>query len=99
MWQEEFYKQTWEFHDKYRTTLQLLPPGEYKYPFSVLLDGSLPETVQGMREASITYSFKAEVGRKNHRDMVCRRLLRIVRVPGLYTQELVGPPDKVQYYC
>ncbi|KAL4969855.1 arrestin family protein [Aspergillus stella-maris] len=99
-WQEEFYKQTWEFHDKYRTTLQVLPPGEQTYPFSVLLDGSLPETVQGMSEASITYSFRAEIDRKNGRDIVCRRPLRIIRLPALYTQELTLDEiwaDKIAY--
>ncbi|KAL4799564.1 hypothetical protein BDV19DRAFT_400795 [Aspergillus venezuelensis] len=100
VWQEEFYKQTWDFHDKHRTTLQVLPPGEHKYPFSVLLDGSLPESVQGMSQALVVYSFRAEVGRKSGRDIICRRPLRIIRVPQLYTQELTLDEvwaDKIAY--
>ncbi|KAL4952960.1 HECT-type ubiquitin ligase-interacting protein apyA [Aspergillus filifer] len=100
VWQDEFYKHTWEFHDKYRATLQVLPAGEYKYPFSVLLDGSLPASVQGMSEALITYTFKAEAGRKNGRDIVCRKPLRIIRLPELYTQELTLDEiwaDKIAY--
>ncbi|KAL4938273.1 hypothetical protein BDV06DRAFT_231961 [Aspergillus oleicola] len=98
--EDEFHKQTWEFHDKYRTSPQTLPAGEYKYPFSILLDGSLPGTVEGVREASIAYSFKAEIGRKNGRDTLCRKPLRIIRVPELYTRELTLDEvwaDKIAY--
>ncbi|KAL4862190.1 hypothetical protein BDV12DRAFT_179121 [Aspergillus spectabilis] len=86
--EEEFFKQTWEFHDAYRVTPQILPVGDYKYPFNVLLDGSMPETVDGLREASIAYFFTVEIGRKRGKNITFHRPLRIIRVPAIYPSEM-----------
>ncbi|KAL4884843.1 hypothetical protein BJY04DRAFT_214726 [Aspergillus karnatakaensis] len=86
--EEVFFTQSWEFHDPYRTTPQILPVGDYKFPFSVLLEGSLPETVEGMKVASIEYSFTAEIGRKRGKDITFHKPLRIIRVPTTYMADL-----------
>ncbi|KAL4930311.1 arrestin family protein [Aspergillus undulatus] len=86
--EEEFYSRTWEFHDAYRTTPQVLSTGVYKYPFNVVLEGSLPETVEGVKEASIGHSFTAEIGRKHGKGITLRKPLRVIRVPDMYIHEL-----------
>ncbi|KAL4922004.1 hypothetical protein BDW62DRAFT_76491 [Aspergillus aurantiobrunneus] len=98
--EDEFYKRSWHFHDAYRATPEVLAPGEHKYPFSVLLEGSLPESVEGLKDASIAYSFTAEVGRKHARDLRLQKPLRIIRVPEPWSQEMVLDEvwaDKIAY--
>ncbi len=90
--EEEFYKRTWEFHDSYRTTPQVLPAGEYKFPFNVVLEGSLPESVEGVRDASIAYMFTVEIGRKHGRDVKFQKPLRVIRVPENCSQDMVRCP-------
>lgn len=53
--------------------------GNYEYPFDVVLDGSLPESVEGLTDTYVTYRFKAEIGRKYAKDIVVRKPLRIIR--------------------
>ncbi|OJJ00829.1 hypothetical protein ASPVEDRAFT_51907 [Aspergillus versicolor CBS 583.65] len=86
--EEEFYKHTWEFHDSYRTTPQVLPAGEYKFPFNVVLEGSLPESAEGVKDASIAYMFTVEIGRKHGRDVKFQKPLRVVRVPENCAQDI-----------
>ncbi|KAL5341895.1 HECT-type ubiquitin ligase-interacting protein apyA [Aspergillus crustosus] len=86
--EEEFFKQTWEFHDAYRATPQILPGGEYKFPFDVLLEGSLPETVEGLKETSIVYFFTVEIGRKRGKDVTFQKPLRVLRVPA-YASDMI----------
>lgn len=90
--EEEFYKRTWEFHDSYRTTPQVLPAGEYKLPFNVVLEGSLPESVEGVKDASIAYMFTVEIGRKHGRDVKFQKPLRVIRVPENGAQDMVRLP-------
>ncbi|KAL3481048.1 HECT-type ubiquitin ligase-interacting protein apyA [Aspergillus californicus] len=79
--EEQFYTQTWEFHDLYRATPEVLASGEHTYPFNVVLEGSLPETLEGFKDAAISYNFRAEIGRKQGKDMHLRKPLRVIRVP------------------
>lgn len=45
----------------------------------MILEGSLPESVEGLAETWVTYRFKAEIGRKYAKDIVMRKPLRIIR--------------------
>jgi hypothetical protein len=57
-----------------------LPPGNYEWPFEVLLDGDTTESVEGMREASIRYKLKATVARgKLVHDIHAYKQLRVIR--------------------
>ncbi|KAL2829453.1 hypothetical protein BDW59DRAFT_142113 [Aspergillus cavernicola] len=82
--EEEFYKKSWDFHDAYRTTPEVLPVGDHRYPFTVVLEGSMPESVERMKEASIAYFFTVEIGRKHGRDVSYRKPLHVIRSPTLY---------------
>ncbi|KAL4782635.1 hypothetical protein BJX76DRAFT_288060 [Aspergillus varians] len=98
--EDEFYRQTWEFHDAYRTTPEIFPVGDYKYPFNVVIEGSMPETVEGLKDASIAYTFTLEIGRKSGKDIRFQRPLRIIRMPQLYTQDVTLDEvwaDKIAY--
>jgi hypothetical protein len=77
----EFYKQTWEFHDAYRTAPEIFPAGDYRYPFNVILEGSMPQTLEGLKDASIMYSFAVEIGRKHGKNITYRKPLRVIRAP------------------
>ncbi|KAL4736685.1 HECT-type ubiquitin ligase-interacting protein apyA [Aspergillus similis] len=79
----EFYSRTWNFHDGYREAPKTVPAGEYKYPFDVVMEGSLPATVEGLKEASISYLFTVEIGRRHVRDITLNKPLRVIRVPDL----------------
>ncbi|KAL2865206.1 arrestin family protein [Aspergillus lucknowensis] len=81
--ESEFYKRTWEFHDASQTAPEILPVRHHKYPFSAVLEGTLPESIEGFRDASITYFFKVEIGRKHGKDVSYRKPLRIIRIPKL----------------
>ncbi|KAL2146748.1 hypothetical protein VTI28DRAFT_2583 [Corynascus sepedonium] len=59
---------------------ETLQPGNYEWPFEVLLEGSMPESIEGVREACITYKLKATVARgKLLHDFHAYKQLRIIR--------------------
>lgn len=69
-----------------------------------MLDGTLPESVEGLKDAYIVYRFKAEIGRKRAKDIVVRKPLRIVRTLASSALELSHAmsveniwPNKVEY--
>ncbi|KAI9373640.1 hypothetical protein BJX61DRAFT_533036 [Aspergillus egyptiacus] len=92
--EDEFYKTSWDFHDAYRTTPEILPAGEHRYPFNVVLEGSMPETVEGLKDASIAYVFTVEIGRKHGRKIRYRRPLRVMRIPSPWDEVWA---DKIAY--
>jgi hypothetical protein len=57
-------------------------PDNYEYPFDVVLDGGLPESIEGLPESWIVYRFKGEIGRKYAKDIQIRKPLRIIRTLG-----------------
>ena len=69
-----------------------MPAGEYKFPFNVVLEGSLPESAEGVKDASIAYMFTVEIGRKHGRDVKFQKPLRVVRVPENCAQDIVRLP-------
>ncbi|KAL2161978.1 hypothetical protein VTH06DRAFT_7763 [Thermothelomyces fergusii] len=64
----------------HRVKGETLQPGNYEWPFEVLLEGDMAESVEGLREASITYKLKATVARgKLLHDFHAYKQLRIIR--------------------
>ncbi|KAJ5435089.1 Immunoglobulin E-set [Penicillium cf. griseofulvum] len=83
---------------------EVLPAGNYEYPFDVVLEGSMPESVEGLAETWVMYRFKAEIGRKYVKDIVARKPLRIIRTLDPSALELSHAmsvdniwPNKIEY--
>ncbi|RJE19350.1 hypothetical protein PHISCL_08322 [Aspergillus sclerotialis] len=104
-WKESvFYEKSWKFRDAGKGKTEILPADNYEFPFDVVLDGSLPESVEGLAETWVTYRFKAEIGRKYAKDIVVRKPLRIIRTLSAGALELSHAmsvdnvwPNKVEY--
>lgn len=57
-----------------------LPPGNYEWPFELMLNGDTTESIEGLREASIRYKLKATVARgKLAHDLHAYKQLRVIR--------------------
>ncbi|KAI9318635.1 hypothetical protein BX666DRAFT_2026072 [Dichotomocladium elegans] len=59
----------------------LLPVGEHTWPFETMLEGHLPESVQGSSYGEIEYHLKAEGVRPIVKNLVCRMPLQVWREP------------------
>jgi hypothetical protein len=84
-----FFDKTWTFRDAGKGKTEVLPADNYEFPFDVILDGSLLESVEGLKDTWVTYRFKAEIGRKYAKDIVVRKPLRIIRTLDASALELV----------
>ncbi|GAV55404.1 hypothetical protein ZYGR_0AV00350 [Zygosaccharomyces rouxii] len=88
-------------HHHHHTLLQ----GNYEFPFSAILPGSLVESVEGLPNASITYKLEANIERnKFYSDLICRKHIRVVRTLQTDAVELSETmavdntwPNKVDY--
>ncbi|GMG52898.1 unnamed protein product [Aspergillus oryzae var. brunneus] len=79
-WRERvIYEKTWRFRDPGKGKTEILPAGNYEYPFNLVLEGNMPESIEGLSDTYITYRFKAEIGRKYAKDIIVRKPLRIIR--------------------
>ncbi|KAJ5287474.1 HECT-type ubiquitin ligase-interacting protein creD [Penicillium angulare] len=104
-WRERvFYDKTFRFRDAGKGKTELLQAGNYEYPFEVFLEGSMPESVEGLSETWVMYRFKAEIGRKYAKDIVARKPLRIIRTLDPSALELSHAmsvdniwPNKIEY--
>lgn len=82
-----------------------LPPGNYEWPFELLLGGDTTESVEGMREASIRYKLKATVARgKLAHDIHAYKQLRVIRTLDASALEFLHAmsieniwPNKIEY--
>lgn len=102
--EKTFFQKTWTFRDPGKGRTETLPSDNYSWPFDLVLDGSLPESVEGLKDAYIVYRLKAEIGRKRAKDLVVRKPLRIVRTLAPSALELSHAmsveniwPNKVEY--
>ena len=100
----EFFQKSWTFRDPGKGKTETLQSDNYSWPFNLILDGTMPESVEGLKDAYIVYRFKAEIGRKRSKDIVIRKPLRIVRTLGSSALELSHAmsvenvwPNKVEY--
>ena len=58
----------------------ILPCGNHEWPFELVINGSLPESIEGLAEASLTYKLKATLVRgKLIHDLHTWKPVRIVR--------------------
>lgn len=74
-----FFEKSWPFKVSGKEKSQMLLPDNYEWPFDCILEGGLPESVEGLKDAWIIYRLKAEIGRRRGKDIVVRKPLRIVR--------------------
>lgn len=57
-----------------------LVQGNYEFPFSAILPGTLTESVEGLPNASIVYKLEANIERgKFYSDLICKKHIRVVR--------------------
>lgn len=77
--EKSFFEKSWTFRDPGKSKTETLQPDNYEFPFDLVLEGSLPESVEGLMDNWIAYRFKAEIGRKFTKDIVVRKPLRIIR--------------------
>jgi hypothetical protein len=77
-----FFEKVWTFRDPGKGKTETLMPDNYEYPFDGVLDGGLPESIEGLPESWIIYRFKGEIGRKYTKDVQIRKPLRIIRTLG-----------------
>ncbi|TQB77531.1 hypothetical protein MPDQ_000072 [Monascus purpureus] len=104
-WREKvFYEKTWKFKDAGKGKTEVLPAGNYEFPFEIILEGSLSETVEGLPDNWVIYRFKAEIGRKYAKDIIVRKPLRIIRTLESTALELSHAmsveniwPEKIEY--
>lgn len=79
--------------------------GNYEFPFSAILPGSILESVEGLPGASLVYKLQANIERSRFsNDLIAKRHIRIVRTLTPDTQELSETmavdntwPKKVEY--
>lgn len=79
--------------------------GNYEFPFSAILPGNMPESVEGLPGASVTYKLESTLERgKFHTPMVTTRHVRVVRTMTTDAVELSETvavdntwPKKVEY--
>ncbi|KAK0707561.1 hypothetical protein B0H67DRAFT_497009 [Lasiosphaeris hirsuta] len=82
-----------------------LPAGNYEWPFELMLPGCTTESVEGIREARITYKLKATVARgKLAYDLHAWKRLRIIRTLESSALEFLHAmsveniwPNKIEY--
>lgn len=78
----------WTFREARKGKIETLNADNYEHPFDVVLEGSMPESIEGMASSWVIYRFKAEIGRRYARDIVIRKPLRIIRTFDSTTLEL-----------
>ncbi|KAK4190926.1 hypothetical protein QBC35DRAFT_376850 [Podospora australis] len=91
--------------DSFYSKGQTLQPGNYEWPFQLMLSGDTTESVEGLREASITYKLKATVARgKMAKDLHAYKRLRIIRTLDSSALEILHAmsveniwPNKIEY--
>jgi hypothetical protein len=82
-----------------------LAPGNYEWPFEIMLPGDMPESIEGLYQTGITYLFKATVSRgKLAKNLHAYKRLRIIRTLEPAALELNHAmsvenvwPNKVEY--
>ena len=82
-----------------------LDKGNYEFPFSAILPGSLPESVESLPNCFVTYSMESVIERsKSYSDLICRKNIRVLRTISPAAVELSETvcvdnswPNKVDY--
>ncbi|KAL9110456.1 MAG: hypothetical protein Q9227_005000 [Pyrenula ochraceoflavens] len=102
--ERSFFEKTWLLQDPGKGKTEIMKVDNYEFPFDLILDGSLPESVEGLGETFVIYRFRAEIGRKYSKDIVTRKPLRIIRTLDPSNLELSYAmsvdniwPNKIEY--
>lgn len=81
-----------------------LVKGNYEFPFSAIIPGSLVESVEGLPNAAVTYALEATIERPKQPDLICKKHLRVIRTLAIDAVELSETvsvdnswPEKVDY--
>ena len=77
--EKTFFEKSWPFKVAGKSKTESLQPNNYEWPFDCILQGGLPESIEGLKDAWIIYRLKAEIGRRRAKDIIVRKPLRIVR--------------------
>ena len=78
--EEEFLRKTWDFQNNGKRSSEVLPAGNYEYPFEMILPGSTPESVEGLTESWVVYRMKATIERGIlQQNQVARKQVRVIR--------------------
>lgn len=83
----------------------ILTPGNYEWPFELMLDGSTQESVEGLYQTGISYFLKATISRgklaKNHHAFKRLRIIRTLDPSALEFNHAMSVeniwPNKVEY--
>ena len=94
--EKAFFEKSWPFRVAGKSKTEILPPDNYEYCFDTVLEGGLPESVEGLKDAWIIYRLKAEIGRRRAKDIVVRKPLRIVRTLDSSALELAHAMVRLQ---
>ena len=74
--EEEFLRHTWDF----KKSTELLPAGNYEWPFDMVITGSTPESLEGLQDTWIIYRMKATIERGMlQQNSIARKQVRIIR--------------------
>lgn len=74
--EEEFMRKIWEF----KKSSELLPAGNYEWPFDMIIPGSTPESLEGMIDTWVIYRMKATIERGLlQQNPVARKQVRLIR--------------------
>ena len=69
-------RKTWVF----RRTSETLRPGNYEWPFDLILSGDTPESLEGMTETWLVYRMKATIERGMfQQNVIARKQIRMIR--------------------
>jgi len=70
---------------------EILPAGNYEWPFDCIIPGDSPESLEGLTEGWVIYRLKATIERGSifAHNMHARKHLRVVRTLGPSDLELV----------
>jgi arrestin-related trafficking adapter 4/5/7 len=96
--ERNFFEKAWTFREVGKSKTERLKADNYEYPFDIVLEGSLPESVEGLPDSFVIYKFKAEIGRKYAKDIVVRKPLRIIRTVNPNALELAHAMVRTSFH-
>ena len=82
---EEFMRHIWDF----KRSAETLPPGNYEWPFDMIIPGDTPESLEGLSETWVIYRMKATIERGMlQQNSIARKQVRVIRTLDPTTLEL-----------
>ena len=73
---EEFMRRTWDFQKSTET----LRPGNYEWPFDMIIPGDTTESLEGLLETWVIYRMKATIERGMlQQNSIARKQVRVIR--------------------